>query len=228
MTPEERRQGLRSIASGLERIDREVYEAVGRDPLEPILGAGIPGSSVCLFGRDPGREEVRHALPFVGAGGQKVRDGLHRALHGVDCPDFEASLAVGDAVFWANTVPYKPVGNKVWSVATRRACQPFVADLLVHEFAGEHVLTLGRVAFDWFGLADKPTKRRLAEHWDRPNRFSSSIEIVLTAPDGQSRALRIHPLPHPSPLNATWYRRFPGLLDARLASLGVGRGSPGG
>ena len=124
MTPEERRQGLRSIASGLERIDREVYEAVGRDPLEPILGAGIPGSSVCLFGRDPGREEVRHALPFVGAGGQKIRRGLYRSIHKAQMPDFASSLAVGRHVFWANTVPYKPLGNKPWPMRIPRAVRP--------------------------------------------------------------------------------------------------------
>lgn len=218
MTEAERRAGLRAVATGLERIDRSVYAAAGRDPLDPILGAGDPGARLCIFGRDPGRDEVTHALPFIGAGGQKVRDGLHRRLHGTDCPDFEASVRVGDAVFWANTVPYKPIGNKVWSVKARRACQPFVADLLVHHFAGDHVLTLGRVAFDWFGLADRGTRQRLLAHWEREDRFETAIAVSLTA-GGTSRTLTLHPLPHPSPLNATWYSRFPGLLDARLADL---------
>jgi uracil-DNA glycosylase len=161
---------------------------------------------------------VTHALPFIGAGGQKVRHGLHRRLHGSDCPDFEASVVVGEAVFWANTVPYKPLGNKVWSVKTRRACQPFVADLLVHHFVGDHILTLGRVAFDWFGLSDRAVRQELAFHWRREDRFTSSIAVPVVAGE-TTRTLTLHPLPHPSPLNATWYKRFPGLLDARLAAL---------
>ncbi|TNE87018.1 MAG: uracil-DNA glycosylase [Deltaproteobacteria bacterium] len=218
MTEAQRDAGLRAVAETLDRIDVDVYADAGRDPLAPILGAGDPAASVCIFGRDPGRDEVKHAMPFIGAGGQKVRDGLHRRLHGADCPDFAASVAVGDAVFWANTVPYKPIGNKVWSVKTRRACQPYVADLLVNHFAGDHVLTLGRVAFDWFGLADKATRDALKAFWEREDRFEASIEVEVGAAD-RRRTLTLHPLPHPSPLNATWYGRFPGLLDARLAAL---------
>ncbi|MCO4745651.1 MAG: uracil-DNA glycosylase [Proteobacteria bacterium] len=225
MTEAERTAGLRAIAQGLERIDVPVYTAAQRDPIEPILGAGTPSAKVAFFGRDPGRDEVKHAMPFIGAGGQKVRNGLHRALHGQDCPDFESSVRVGDAVFWANTVPYKPIGNKVWSVKTRRACQPFVADLLVNHWTGQDIIPLGRVAFDWFGLPDRDTKRRLVEFWGREDCFRSHVEVDLVAPDGRSRRIRVHPLPHPSPLNATWYSRFPGLLDARLADLGVGNAS---
>ena len=153
-----------------------------------------------------------------------MRDGLHRALHGTDCPDFDASVAVGEAVFWANTVPYKPIGNKVWPVRTRRACRPYVADLLVHHWAGRDCIALGRVAFDWFGLDDRAVRERLKAFWTRDDRYAASIEVPLVAPDGTEKAVRVHPLPHPSPLNATWYTRFPGLLDDRLAALGVGRG----
>lgn len=219
MTEFERTKGLRELAATLERIDVGVYEAAGRDPIEPILGAGDPTAKVCIFGRDPGRDEVKHAMPFIGAGGQKVRDGLHRRLHGTNCPDFQASVDIGQAVFWANTVPYKPIGNKVWSVKTRRAAQPFVADLLVHEFGGRDILTLGRVAFDWFGLPDKTTRDALKAFWQDEQRFEKHIELTLTAPDGTAKIVRVHPLPHPSPLNATWYSRFPGLLDAKLEEL---------
>ena len=39
---------------------------------------------------------------------------------------------------------------------------------------------------------------------------------------GARRALRLRPLPHPSPLNATWAPAFPGLLDRALAAVGGG------
>ena len=51
------------------------------------------------------------------------------------------------------------------------------------------------------------------------------LNRAFAAPDGSARELRIHPLPHPSPLNATWYKRFPDLLRARLRTLGVKKGA---
>ncbi len=96
-------------------IDDEVYRSAGRDPRVPILtGSGDLSASVGVFGRDPGRFEVIHREPFVGKGGQLVRDGMHRARRGGNCPDLAASIDVGSEFFWANTVPYKPTGNKAW------------------------------------------------------------------------------------------------------------------
>jgi hypothetical protein len=54
-----------------------------------------------------------------------------------------------------------------------------------------------------------------AAFWAREDRYTASLTLEV-----RGRALRLHPLPHPSPLNATWYRRFPALLDDRLAALG--------
>ncbi|MEC8423565.1 MAG: uracil-DNA glycosylase, partial [Myxococcota bacterium] len=121
----------------------------------------------------------------------------------------------GRGVFWGNTVPYKPTGNKAWSVKVKRRFVPMVTELLVDRWSGHDLLTLGNVAFDWFRLADKRLAPRLRAHWGRADRYASSVEITLAG-----KTIRLHPLPHPSPLNATWYPRFPGLLDARLASLG--------
>lgn len=202
-------------------IDEPVYAEAGRDSRVPILtGSGDLTAPVGVFGRDPGRHEVLHAEPFVGKGGQLVRDGLHRAFHGTDCPDFEASLAVGRRVFWANTVPFKPAGNKAWSVKVKRAFVPLVTELLVEHWQGRDLLTLGNVAFDWFRLADRSLKPVLAAHWAREDRYEASVEVEL-----QGKVFRLHPLPHPSPLNATWFPRFPALLDARLAALGLGLGA---
>lgn len=218
-----RRQALRQIAEGLERLDREVYAAEGADPLEPILGEGDRRARVCILGRDPGRHEVRHRQPFVGAGGQKVRAALHRVVRGVELPDFEASLDVGEAAFWCNTVPYKPHRNKAWRKPVREACRPWITWTLVERWDGTDVLALGRVAFDWFGH-DRPTRARLKAHWAREDRFDVPVEVALTAPSGRTRTLRVQPLPHPSPLNATWAPHVPRLLEAALRRAGLAEG----
>ncbi len=220
MTPAERTAAFRELARGLDRIDVDVYHEYGLDPLEPVIGGGERGLALGVFGRDPGRHEIRHRQPFVGAGGQKVRKCLYRAAHGAEMPDFAASLTIGQRAFWANTVPYKPIGNKAWGMRTKRDFAPIVRDLLVHGWSGQDLLCLGRVAFDWFALGDKAVKAALKEHWDREDRFDASIEAPVTAPDGASRVIRLHPLPHPSPLNATWAPHFERLTMAALQRIG--------
>ncbi|MFK7927139.1 MAG: uracil-DNA glycosylase family protein [Myxococcota bacterium] len=224
MTPQERTAALRRVAATLDRIDTPAYEADGRDPLEPILGGGDPSCRVAFFGRDPGRDEVRHQQPFIGKGGQLIRNVLHSIIEGEPCPNFRASERIGRVAFWANTVPYKPIGNKAWSVSTRRAVQPVIADLLVHGWRGSDVMCLGQNAFLWFGLnGSREDRARLKDAWTAEPRFEAApAEIDLTAPDGASRRLRVWPVPHPSPLNATWHKRFPSLLAQRLDRVGFG------
>lgn len=220
MNEAERQAAFRALAAGLAGVDREVYAAFDRDPLEPVIGAGDPACRVAIFGRDPGRFEVQHQQPFVGAGGQKVRQALWRAVRGGALPSFEASLEVGRYVFWANTVPYKPVGNKVWPQRVRDAFRPLVVDLLVHGWQGREVIALGREAFVWFG-GDAASKASVEAHWASEQRFERSVEVELVAPDGAKKLVRVHPLPHPSPLNATWASALPAMFDARFAELGL-------
>ena len=213
------RQAFRNLAALTEGIDTAVYQAFGKDPLEPIIGLGPRDAPVAFLGRDPGREEVRHGEPFVGSGGQLVRRALHRHLYATESPSFEASLAVGADFFWLNTVPYKPLGNRAWSMAVKRRFHPLMRRLLLERWEGEEVVTLGREAFLWFGLDATPADRqRLEAYWQREDRFSACCEITLDTGQGR-RQLRLHPLPHPSPRNFAWYSRFPGLLDARLTQL---------
>lgn len=222
MNEQQRRRAFRQQAEELEGVDLAVYQAFGRDPLEPVIGQGKPDVAVAFFGRDPGRDEVQHQMPFIGAGGQKVRGAVYQHLYQSEMPDFEASLAVGKRFFWANTVPYKPLGNKAWSMKVKKRFQPLVADLLVHAWQGSEVITLGREAFLWFAInQSREVKQRLEAFWGREDRFETAITVMVSAPDGAQRALRLHPLPHPSPLNATWYKRFPALLQTRLQQLGV-------
>jgi uracil-DNA glycosylase family 4 len=215
MTPDERQAAMIALGRALDGRDLDVYAAFGRDPDAPIVGEGDPRARICVFGRDPGREEVRHGVPFVGAGGQKVRQGLHRALS--DEPyDFDAGILAGERVFWANMVPYKPFENKAWPTRVIQSFRPLIFDILAESWRGTDVIALGQGAFEWFGLGDKAVKAALKAHWAGEDRYERAIEVPLGA-----RVVRLHPLPHPSPLNATWTPRFPGMLDARLRSLGL-------
>ena len=219
---EAQRAAFRERARTLAGLDTAAYRAFGKDPLEPIIGLGPPQARVGFFGRDPGREEVRHGLPFIGAGGQVLRAALYRHLYRQAMPDFAASIAVGRHFFWANTVPYKPAGNRAWPMRVKRPFQPLVAALLVHNWRGADLITLGREAFLWFGVnQDRDTRTKLEAFWRRPDRFSAVLCTRFAVPGGAARTLRLHPLPHPSPLNATWYKRFPALLTARLEALEV-------
>lgn len=211
---------MRCEAAELDRLDRDVYRQFGKDPLAPIIGLGPTDASFAIFGRDPGRKEVEVGLPFVGAGGQKVRDVLHRHRHGKPLPDFASSLTVGEEVFWINTVPYKPQGNKAWSMAVKRRFQPLVANLLTRVWQGHHVITLGREAFLWFGIGQsREVRDALAAFWNREDRFDSCHETTLTLSDGTEKRFTLAPLPHPSPLNQRWFKRFPDMMARRLDTL---------
>jgi len=215
-----RRLAFRELAEGLPGVDLEVYLAADRDPLEPVIGQGDPDVPIAIFGRDPGRDEVINQMPFIGAGGQKVRKTLYQHRYGREMPDFKASIEVGSYYFWANTVPYKPVGNKAWSMKVKKQFQPLVADLLVNSWSGSEMITLGREAFFWFAINQgREVKQQLEQFWQRDDRFTSSTEVEITSVEGEARSVRLHPLPHPSPLNATWYKRFPDLLLSRLDQL---------
>ncbi|WP_438764439.1 uracil-DNA glycosylase family protein [Kushneria sp. TE3] len=219
---ERQQQAFRTLAAETDGIDVEVYKRFERDPLDPIIGLGQRNLRVGFFGRDPGRDEVRHGEPFIGAGGQLVRKALHEQLYGEKMPDFEASRAVGEHFFWINTVPYKPVGNKAWSMKVKRHFHGLMNELLISRWEGRSLITLGREAFLWFGIdRPKPERDRLEAFWKREDRFESSIDVTLEDDQGQSQTFTLYPLPHPSPLNQTWYSRFPGLLAQRLEQLDV-------
>ena len=204
-------------------IDHDPYIEAGRDPYRPVLlGSGTLHSQIGFFGRDPGRTEARTGEPFVGTGGQLVRRALWRAAGRHGAPSFEESISVGQTVFWANTVPYKPVGNKAWSMAVKRRFAPLIQELLVDLWEGEHLLTLGNQAFHWFGIADPSLKPALASFWRREDRYHASLPVELAG-----KTIVLHPLPHPSPLNARWHGRFPDLLEYRLRALSWNGGTGG-
>ncbi|EHK71698.1 uracil-DNA glycosylase [Pseudomonas psychrotolerans L19] len=216
------REAFRQLAADLPGVDLPVYEQFAKDPLDPIIGLGDPDAPLGFFGRDPGRDEVKYGEPFIGSGGQIARKVLYTHLHGQPPADFEATRSLSQQFFWANTVPYKPLGNKAWSERVKKTFHPLMRHLLIEHWHGTQLITLGREAFLWFGIGQSKEERvRLEAFWKSEDRFASSIEVTLETEKGIRKTLTLYPLPHPSPLNQTWYTRFPGLLEQRLEMLMV-------
>lgn len=152
MLSSKERVAYKRIAANLPGIDVDAYRLAGRDPCDPLIGLGPADSRVAIMGRDPGRSEVTHGAPFVGAGGQRLRQVLYQQIYGHPMPDAASGMAVSSAYFWLNTVPYKPLGNKAWPASLRQQFQPLVANLLLRHWCDHAVITLGREAFFWFGI----------------------------------------------------------------------------
>ncbi len=200
-------------------IDMPVYERAGKNPLDPILFAGSLDAPICVVGRDLGKDEVAAGQPLIGAGGRLVRTGFHQAKYGTSPPITDRTLeSVLDRVLLTNTVPYKPPGNKAYATSVKQRFRPYLAELLaIHWRGGTKVITLGNEAFQWFA----PYMKDPEAFWNQEDRYEASISCCLSAESEGAivkKTLIVMPLPHPSPLNARWYSRFPDLLLKRLTT----------
>ena len=77
-----------------------------------VFGDGAAGAKVMFVGEAPGAEEDRQGVPFVGPSG-KLLDRMLAAI----------GLARGD-VYIANTLYWRPPGNRTPTPEERLACQP--------------------------------------------------------------------------------------------------------
>jgi uracil-DNA glycosylase len=110
-------------------------------------------------------------------------------------------------------------------MATKRRFHPLMRGLLAEAWRGRTLVTLGREAFLWFGIGQpKDVRERLDDFWADPDRFTGTLRVPVEH-GGAVHVFTLCPLPHPSPLNQTWFQRFPGLLDARLEALDVRPGT---
>lgn len=210
---------FQTLADGLANIDRRAYLDCGRDPRAPVLGLGPRDARICIMGRDPGRAEACAGRPFVGAAGQRIRPILRACLSAGAAFDATQAAPEDAHVFWLGTVPYKPLGNKAWPERVRRSFYPLLRDLLLGEWDGVDVITLGTQAFEWFSMEQPEEElQRLRQFWNRDDRYEASTSVSLRGIHG-SREFRLHPLPHPSPANALWYARFSDLMQNRLRSI---------
>ncbi|MEG3437226.1 uracil-DNA glycosylase family protein [Pannus brasiliensis CCIBt3594] len=199
-------------------IDTPIYESAKKDPRQPVLYAGNLESQLCFFGRDLGRDEVREGQPLIGAAGTLVREGFFLAWQGRKPKNKAELLAVLDRIFLTNTVPYKPPGNKAYSEEVKARFRPFIEQLLVLHWQGDHIITLGTEACKWFTPYGKPGE--VDRFFLQGDRFYNKLRITLTATDdagvSHQKPAVLMPLPHPSPLNQRYYALFPDMLQKRL------------
>ncbi|MBK5960879.1 uracil-DNA glycosylase [Rhodoplanes elegans] len=80
---------------------------------------GKPGAPLMLIGEAPGRDEDLEGLPFVGRSG-KLLDRMLAAI-GID-----RHGPVETAAYIANTVPWRPPGNRTPTPIETQTCLPFV------------------------------------------------------------------------------------------------------
>jgi uracil-DNA glycosylase len=204
-------------------IDTPIYLHAKKDPFQPILYAGSLAASVCFFGRDLGKDEVRLGQPLIGAGGRLVREGILDAIGGRPAGAKYSQVQLGQAIEHAlltNTVPYKPPGNKAYSEAVKERFRPLVLELLTRFWQGRQVITLGTEAFHW--LEPYIDREQFRRHGTGDGRFDVAFDALLPRPGSggpghDAKPCRIRPLPHPSPLNRRWFAQFLTMIARRLA-----------
>ncbi|ACB50777.1 putative Uracil-DNA glycosylase superfamily protein [Crocosphaera subtropica ATCC 51142] len=202
-------------------LDTPIYEAAGKNPTEPVLYAGNLNSKICFFGRDLGRDEVAKGQPLIGSAGTMVRKGFYQGIYHQEATSPEDLQAICDRALLTNTVPYKPPGNKAYSVKVKERFRPFIEQLLVIYWGGTQIVTLGTEAFKWF--TPYAPKEDIEAFWKRSDRYEKQFAVTLEAVDFQGtkyqHPVSLLPLPHPSPLNKRYYAKFPQMLQHRLNEL---------
>ncbi|EAZ94298.1 uracil-DNA glycosylase family protein [Crocosphaera chwakensis] len=202
-------------------LDTPIYQAAGKIPTEPVLYAGNLNSKICFFGRDLGRDEVAKGQPLIGSAGTMVRKGFYQGIYHQEATSPEDLQAICDRALLTNTVPYKPPGNKAYSVKVKERFRPFIEQLLVIHWGGTQIVTLGTEAFKWF--TPYAPKEEIETFWKRSDRYEVQMRVTLEAVDFQKtkhqHQVSLLPLPHPSPLNKRYYAKFPEMLQHRLNEL---------
>lgn len=103
----------------------------------PVPGLGDIGAKYMLIGRDPGKQEDKEGIPFIGAAGRRLDELL--ALAGIDVND----------CYITNLVKCHVPGNKTPRKAFINACKPW----LMREIAmvkPKQIITLGAEALSIF------------------------------------------------------------------------------
>lgn len=203
-------------------IDIPVYNSADLEPTKPILYAGNLRSPLCFFGRDLGKDEVHAGQPLIGTSGTMVREGFYYAIHkqkAASRKDLDDTTI--ERVLLTNTVPYKPPGNKAYLMKVKKRFRPFLEQLFVFHWQGNQVISLGTEAFKWF--ATYGNKGELDSFYRTDDRFEQQLTVNISATDdlgmAHTKAIKLLPLPHPSPLNQKYYSAFPKMLQKRLSQV---------
>lgn len=94
----------------------DAYDGCGlkKTATQVVFSDGVPGSRVMLVGEAPGRDEDIQGRPFVGKSGQLL-DLMLKAI-GLD----------RGSVYIANTIYWRPPGNRAPSAEETAQCLPFI------------------------------------------------------------------------------------------------------
>jgi uracil-DNA glycosylase len=123
MAPDDAAASARQIAATCQTLD-ELKAAMAafegcdlkRAATQLCFADGKPGAPLMIIGEAPGADEDIQGLPFVGRSGQL----LDRILAAV-------GLTRAEHVYIANTVPWRPPGNRTPTPQETAICAPFIA-----------------------------------------------------------------------------------------------------
>lgn len=133
-------EAARAVANAATTLDElraalETFEgcALKKTASQLVFADGNPDARLMLIGEAPGREEDLQGLPFVGRSGQL----LDRMLAAIGLDRTSAYIA--------NTVPWRPPGNRTPTPLETAACRPFI-DRQIDLVAPDVLVCLGGAA----------------------------------------------------------------------------------
>ncbi len=183
------------------RIEQEDVLGCVAGGSKTIVCDGNPDAALLVIGLAPGYDEVRCGRPFVGSSGRNFDDALLAAgLDGAQSAELgretasRASLFITNSVFWLMEGADGKYRNP--KPAERKACQPFVAELLAI-VRPRVVLLLGNdVCATYLDSTSRSSGNGFAD--DDPIDPAGNINVRDSMEGKGSRAS--HPS-HPSPLS---------------------------
>lgn len=131
-----------------------------------VFGDGNPHADVMFIGEAPGREEDLQGKPFVGRSGQLL-DKMMAAI-GLD----------RTKVYIANTVPWRPPGNRTPTPAEISTCLPFLYRQ-IQLVAPKFIVTLGAPAAQTM-FETKNSISRMRGQWRELNIGGRTIKALPT------------------------------------------------
>ena len=140
--------------------------ALKKTATNTVFGEGPAGARLMIVGEAPGADEDRQGRPFVGPSGRL----LERML---------AAIGLGrEEVYIANTVYWRPPGNRTPSAEEVEACRPFMDRQIALVAPDVLMLTGGAAAKTLLGTTEGIM--RLRGRWRQFATSGGSIDVMPT------------------------------------------------
>ena len=140
--------------------------ALRKTATNTVFGEGPAGARLMIVGEAPGADEDRQGRPFVGPSGRL----LERMLAAIGLPR--------EDVYIANTVYWRPPGNRTPSAEEVEACRPFI-NRQISLVAPEVLMLAGGAAAKTL-LGTTEGIMRLRGRWSRFGTPDGSIDVMPT------------------------------------------------